>query len=633
MEAGSYGKRNRSEIGDFDRTGDYKRRNAAGEREVIPGQNDTVYRILCPGKKIGSVIGKGGSIIKSLRTDTHAKIKVADSIPGVDERVIIIFSDRRRNVDGDEDADLIDGKKPHCAAQDALFRIFSRIMEDEGIHSDAEDEDENKAIVRLLIPETQTGSLIGKGGSVIEKMRSDTGAQIKVLPKSQLPACAMNTDELVQIAGPLKLVKRALYEVSTQLHENPPKERLQLTNSVYGQNPYLPSAGHMFPSGGVIPAGGASMVGIAPHYSALTGYGGDAPWSMAYSGLGRSRRRDGSGAEEFQFQMLCKNERIGGIIGKGGSTINQMRQETGAQIKLGDQVPDCDETVIFVSAKEYADDPTSPTLDAVLQLQVKASEKGSGDGKEAVITTRFLVPTNHIGCILGKGGNIITELRKVTRANIRIMPKEDLPKCASNDDELVQIIGEIDIARNALVQITSRLRANVFKDKESGILASSVVPSAFPYLSYAGLQSPGAMYSYSGFDLHGQTSGRYSAGSYGAYGSMNGASGMYGPSALSAGRVDSGGSGLVVSKNASGTSVDVRIPNKVVGSILGRGGSNINQIREISGAKVKLQDSKPGSSDRIVNISGRPDQVLSAQSLLESYVINGGQSYPMGRSY
>ncbi|GMH27188.1 hypothetical protein Nepgr_029031 [Nepenthes gracilis] len=53
---------------------------------------DTVYRILCPSRKIGGVIGKGGSIINALREETQAKITVARSVPGSDERVIMISS-------------------------------------------------------------------------------------------------------------------------------------------------------------------------------------------------------------------------------------------------------------------------------------------------------------------------------------------------------------------------------------------------------------------------------------------------------------------------------------------------------------------------------------------------------------
>jgi hypothetical protein len=68
--------------------------------------------------------------------------------------------------------------------------------------------------------------------------------------------------------------------------------------------------------------------------------------------------------------------------------------------------------------------------------------------------------------LLGKGGNIISEMRRQTRENIRIFGKDGLPKCASENEELVQITGEPSVARDALIQITTRLRQDIFKDKD-----------------------------------------------------------------------------------------------------------------------------------------------------------------------
>eukprot|EP00252_Welwitschia_mirabilis_P000304 TRINITY_DN10340_c0_g1_i2.p1 TRINITY_DN10340_c0_g1~~TRINITY_DN10340_c0_g1_i2.p1 ORF type:complete len:409 (-),score=88.80 TRINITY_DN10340_c0_g1_i2:423-1649(-) len=408
---------------------------------------------------------------------------------------------------------------------------------------------------------------------------------------------------------------------------------MQLSNSfsTVAQNPYLNSVGHIFPSGAMLPPGGASIVGMGSQYSAVTG----ATWPLGsnLTAIGsRTGRRDDSEAIEFSIQMLCKKEKIGGVIGKGGRVIKQLRNESGANIKVEDQVPNCDERVIVISCNERADDTTSPTLDAVLKLQVLANESGE-DEMENEVTTRLLVPTNQIGCILGKGGSIITELRKKTRAAIRIMSKDDLPECASQDVELVQIVGEIQVARDALIQITRKLRTNVFKDKDGGAMAGLVVPSLFGSSAYGGAHPVGSMYSLSGLDLQGPTSGRYSTASYGTYGALNDASGIYGPpTSYVAGLGASGGPGFAVSRNKGGTSIELTIPKAMVGSIVGRGGSNINRIREISGAKVILHDAERSSSNRIVEISGTPDQTHAAHSLIEAYAANGG-SIPTGRGY
>lgn len=49
------------------------------------------------------------------------------------------------------------------------------------------------------------------------------------------------------------------------------------------------------------------------------------------------------------------------------------------------------------------------------------------------------MPTSRIGCLIGKGGSIITDMRKITKANIRILSKENIPRVAAEDDEMVQV--------------------------------------------------------------------------------------------------------------------------------------------------------------------------------------------------
>lgn len=151
--------------------------------------SETVYRILCHSRKIGSVIGKGGGIVKALREETQAKITVADSVPGSEERVIVVYSFSTKNpVTQNTDMEL------QCAAQDALLKVHDRIVEEESGTGD-----ESVVTARLLVPNNTVGCLLGKNGDVIKRLRSQTGASIRVLPADQLPVCALSTDELVQV--------------------------------------------------------------------------------------------------------------------------------------------------------------------------------------------------------------------------------------------------------------------------------------------------------------------------------------------------------------------------------------------------------------------------------------------------
>uniref|UniRef100_A0A668AZL6 Heterogeneous nuclear ribonucleoprotein K n=1 Tax=Myripristis murdjan TaxID=586833 RepID=A0A668AZL6_9TELE len=62
----------------------------------------------------------------------------------------------------------------------------------------------------------------------------------------------------------------------------------------------------------------------------------------------------------------------------------------------------------------------------------------------------------------------------------------------------------------------------------------------------------------------------------------------------------------------------VTIPKDLAGSIIGKGGQRIKQIRHESGASIKIDEPLEGSEDRIITISGTQDQIQNAQYLLQN---------------
>ncbi|CAN6207503.1 unnamed protein product [Urochloa humidicola] len=450
----SHGKRH----SDYAENGGGKRRNP-GDDSYAPGPDDTVYRYLCASKKIGSIIGRGGEIAKQLRTETQAKIRIGESVPGCEERVITIFSSSRETNTVDDAEDKV------CPAQDALFRVHERLASDEGPRNE-DSEEVPQVTVRLLVPSDQIGCIIGKGGHIIQGIRSETGAQIRVLSNDHIPACAINGDELLQISGDAIVVRKALRQVSSRLHDNPSKSQPHLASSF--AQPYAGSS-HLGSSSA------APVVGITPVISAFGGYKGDVAgdWPSVYQ-----PRRDEGSAKEFSLRLLCAAANVGGVIGKGGGIIKQIRQESGAFIKVDSSNSGSeDDCIITVSAKEFFEDPVSPTIDAAVRLQPRCSEKSDAESAEPSYTTRLLVSTARIGCLIGKGGSIITEIRRTSRANIRILSKENVPKVAAEDEEMVQISGGLDVSRHALVQIATRLKANFF-EREGAL---SAFPPVIPY--------------------------------------------------------------------------------------------------------------------------------------------------------
>lgn len=193
---------------DDDENGGSKRRYRGGDdrdshsHSHAIDRDDTVFRYLCPVRKIGSVIGRGGDIVKQLRMETRAKIKIGEAIPGCDERVITIYSasDETNNDDG--------GEKALSPAQDALFRIHDRVAADEDAPlrsggedgSDSEGEQQQQQVTaKLLVPSDQIGCVLGRGGQIVQNIRSETGAQIRIIKDRNMPLCALSSDELVQV--------------------------------------------------------------------------------------------------------------------------------------------------------------------------------------------------------------------------------------------------------------------------------------------------------------------------------------------------------------------------------------------------------------------------------------------------
>lgn len=56
--------------------------------------------------------------------------------------------------------------------------------------------------------------------------------------------------------------------------------------------------------------------------------------------------------QEVVYRLLCSNDRVGGVIGKGGTIVKALQNETGASISFGGSVAECDERIITISALE-----------------------------------------------------------------------------------------------------------------------------------------------------------------------------------------------------------------------------------------------------------------------------------------
>ncbi|KAK9051304.1 hypothetical protein SSX86_027931 [Deinandra increscens subsp. villosa] len=627
---------------DRDRDGDHKNQKRRGnERDNRSNNNNNhnnnndygdnkkrendelvVYRILCPDRFIGSVIGKSGKVINSIRQDSRARVKIVDPFPGSKHRVIIVYCyvDEKAEIDPDDElGDL----EPLCPAQDALMRVHNAITNVVGSGGDSDKKYKDKEECQMLVPSSQSANLIGKAGATIKKLRSRTGANIKVSPKDvgdPNHSCAMEFDNFLQITGEPEAVKRALFAVSTIMYKFGPKEDISLQTSVSEAPPsiIIPSDVPIYQAAGLypgvepyVPSRSVPSVLGASHVQEFQGYADSgSQWPIYSSALPVvSGYPGGSLSGELIIRVLCPFTKIGRVIGRGGASIKAVREASGARVDIDDTRRD--ECIITVAATESLDDIKSTAVEAVLLLQGKINEED-----EENVSIRLLVPSKVIGCIIGKSGSIINEIRKRTKADVRIS-KGDKPKCADANDELIEVIGEVGNVRDALVQIVLRLRDDILKDRDSGRNPSSGNDSM--YAAGSSVPVPSVLPSVSslaplGYEHRAETgSGLGLLSSSSIYGSLPMRDNGYGSLSSYSSKQLYGGMPPSPS--------EMLIPGHAVGKVMGKGGANVDNIRKISGADVEISDTKSHRGDRVAVISGTPEQKRAAENLIQAFIL------------
>ncbi|XP_053574203.1 far upstream element-binding protein 2 isoform X2 [Bombina bombina] len=75
---------------------------------------------------------------------------------------------------------------------------------------------------------------------------------------------------------------------------------------------------------------------------------------------------------------------------------------------------------------------------------------------------------------------------------------------------------------------------------------------------------------------------------------------------------------------------EYRVPDGMVGLIIGRGGEQINKIQQDSGCKVQISPDSGGMPERIVSLTGSPDAVQKAKMMLDD-IVSRGRGGPPGQ--
>ncbi|XP_069790272.1 poly(rC)-binding protein 3 isoform X28 [Narcine bancroftii] len=283
------------------------------------------------------------------------------------------------------------------------------------------------------------------------------------------------------------------------------------------------------------------------------------------------------------IRLLMHGKEVGSIIGKinvllslkfkgesstkKGETVKKMREESGARINISEG--NCPERIVTITG------PTDAIFKAFAMIAFKFEEDidnsmtNSTATSKPPVTLRLVVPASQCGSLIGKGGSKIKEIRESTGAQVQVAG-DMLP---NSTERAVTISGMPD----AIIQCVKQICVVMLEAYTIQGQYAIPHPDQLTKLHQLAMQ-------HTPFTPLGQTT--------------------------------PGFPGLDANNPAS--THELAIPNDLIGCIIGRQGSKINEIRQMSGAQIKIANAAEGSTERQITITGSPANISLAQYLINA---------------
>ncbi|XP_047589063.1 poly(rC)-binding protein 2-like isoform X1 [Lutra lutra] len=311
------------------------------------------------------------------------------------------------------------------------------------------------------------------------------------------------------------------------------------------------------------------------------------------------------------IRLLMHGKEVGSIIGKKGESVKKMREESGARINISEG--NCPERIITLAGPTNAIFKAFAMIIDKLEEDISSSMTNSTAASRPPVTLRLVVPASQCGSLIGKGGCKIKEIRESTGAQVQVAG-DMLP---NSTERAITIAG----IPQSIIECVKQICVVMLESPPKGVtIPYRPKPSSSPVI-FAGGQA---------YTIQGQyaipqpdlTKLHQLAIQQSHFPMTHGNTGFSGIESSSP-EVKGYWAGLDAS--AQTTSHELTIPNDLIGCIIGRQGAKINEIRQMSGAQIKIANPVEGSTDRQVTITGSAASISLAQ-----YLINVRLSSEMG---
>uniref|UniRef100_A0A4W4DXX8 Heterogeneous nuclear ribonucleoprotein K n=1 Tax=Electrophorus electricus TaxID=8005 RepID=A0A4W4DXX8_ELEEL len=376
----------------------------------------------------------------------------------------------------------------------------------------------------------------------------------------------------------------------------------------------------------------------------------------------RSRKAD----DVVELRVLLQSKNAGAVIGKGGKNIKALR--TDGRVA---PVPCAHANVLLFSLSSLpcvtrADIPT--VAEILLKIIPTLEEYQHHKGVDFDCELRLLIHQSLAGSIIGVKGAKIKELRESTQTTIKLFQE----CCPQSTDRVVLVGGKAERVVECIKTMLELIVEAPIKGRAQQY-DPNFYDETYDYGGYT------MMYEERGRRPMGGFPSRDRGGGGGGFDRMGPRGGRGGGHHMPPGRRDyddmsprrgpppprgggrgggrpprnmpmgpphhrrgddqysfsshrghsddrrhyqSGGRGNYGDMGGPVITTQVTIPKDLAGSIIGKGGQRIKQIRHESGASIKIDEPLQGSEDRIITITGTQDQIQNAQYLLQNSALH-----------
>nr|XP_006196428.2 poly(rC)-binding protein 4 isoform X4 [Vicugna pacos] len=286
------------------------------------------------------------------------------------------------------------------------------------------------------------------------------------------------------------------------------------------------------------------------------------------------------------LRMLMHGKEVGSIIGKKGETVKRIREQSSARITISEG--SCPERITTITGSTAAVFHAVSMIAFKLDEDLCAAPANGGNVSRPPVTLRLVIPASQCGSLIGKAGTKIKEIRETTGAQVQVAG-DLLP---NSTERAVTVSGVPD----AIILCVRQICAVILESPPKG--------ATIPYHPSLSLGTV-LLSTNQGFSVQGQ------------YGAVTPAE-VTKLQQLSGHAVPFASPSMVpgLDPGTQTSSQEFLVPNDLIGCVIGRQGSKISEIRQMSGAHIKIGNQAEGAGERHVTITGSPVSIALAQYLI-----------------